>query len=187
MSGDGFLVEGTYYVVSSLELYLISEGSTMSSSRFWRVYGFNMVWGSLSAMCSSMAPVSLNNWCGVSGYWCLLALGWAWFWCWDGGHWEDVSIINVPWCQEFSSSSKVLGLSLSPQGFRLDAYWSSRPHKPHSTKDKLPILLVKATLSSPAHQWGLHQRPSNISRKVSGSVVRDIGWLQSIIWPYYSL
>ena len=50
-----------------------------------------------------------------------------------------------------------------------------RPHKPHSTKDKLPILLVKAILSSPEHPVRLTPKTSNISRKVSGSVVGSIG------------
>ena len=62
-----------------------------------------------------------------------------------------------------------------------------RPHKPHSTKDKLPILLVKATLSSPENPVRFTPKSSNLSRKVSEPVLVSMWSAQSQIWLYSSL
>lgn len=43
-------------------------------------------------------------------------------------------------------------------------------YKPHSTEDKTPRLLVKATLNSPEHPDRLTPKSSNISGKFSGPV-----------------
>ena len=62
-----------------------------------------------------------------------------------------------------------------------------RPHKPHSTKDKFPILLVTATLSSPEYPARLTPKSSNVSRKVFWPVLGSMGLIQSQIWPYSNL
>ena len=67
-----------------------------------------------------------------------------------------------------------------------------RSHKPQSTEDKIPRLLVKATLNSPEHPERRTPKSSNISRKVSGPVawsvygvssVSDLGLLQVVFVP----
>ena len=58
---------------------------------------------------------------------------------------------NIPWDQEFSGNSKSWACVSHLRGSGLIPTKAPRPHKPHSTKDKFPILLVKATLNSPNH------------------------------------
>ena len=82
---------------------------------------------------------------------------------------------------------KVMGLGFSPQVQALLLTVAPRPHKPCSTEDKTPRLLVKATLNSPEHPERLTPKSSNISRNVSGPVVGSISSTQPCIWPYSSL
>ena len=57
----------------------------------------------------------------------------------------------------------------------------------HSTEDKPPRFLVKATLSGSEPPEKLTPKSSNISRKVSVPVVSSMGWAQFQIWPYSNL
>ena len=67
VSWDGLLARGLMPVFWSGVISSLSEGSTVSSSRFWGVYGFSMALGSLSANVQHCVPVSLKNWCGYLG------------------------------------------------------------------------------------------------------------------------
>ena len=78
---------------------------------------------------------------------------------------------NIPWDQEFSGNSKSWACVSHLRGSGLIPTKAPRPHKPHSTEDKTSRLLVKVTLNSPEHSEKLTPKSSDISRKVSGSVV----------------
>ena len=55
----------------SMDLDLVSlKSSTISSSRFWGVYGFGIALGILSAGVQCCVSVLLNDWHGVSGHGC---------------------------------------------------------------------------------------------------------------------
>ena len=97
---------------------------------------------------------------------------------------EGLTPINVHWGQEFPDGSKSWAWGSYLRGSGSMAIEAPRLHKPHSTKDRLPIFLVKATLNSPAR---LTPKSSNISRKVSRPVVGSVGSYQTQIWPYFSL
>ena len=129
------------------EMDLLSlKGSTVSSSIFWGVYGLDMAFGSLSASVQCCVSVLLKDYVGVSGHWCLLAFGWAWFWCWDGGSWEGSHLLMFP---EVMSSLMGLGLGLSSQVFRLSAYWSSKTSQATQHKRQVSNTLGEGKTQEP--------------------------------------
>ena len=65
-----------------VELDLVSlEGSAISSSVFWDVYGFGMALGSLSVNVQGCAPVLLRNWHETSCIGACWLLGGVWSQC----------------------------------------------------------------------------------------------------------
>ena len=64
---------------------------------------------------------------------------------------------------------------------------ASGAHVTHSTEDKPPRFLVKATLNGSDHPEKLTPKSSNIYRKISRPVVGSMGSAQFQIWPYSSL
>jgi len=137
----------------------LSEGSTMSSSRFWGVYGFIMALGSLSANVQHCVPVSLKNWCGVSGYWCLLAFGWAWFWCWDGGLWEGSHLLMFSGVRSSPvvQSPGLESLTSGVQARCLLKYQDLTSHTAQKTNYQYSWWRQHSAAQN--IQWGLHQRP----------------------------
>jgi len=83
----------------------------------------------------------------------------------------ELSLINIPRRQEFSGGPKFWTWVSHLRHLGPTLYIAPRPHKPHSTEDKTSRLLVKVTLNSPEHSEKLTPKSSDISRKVSGSVV----------------
>ena len=88
---------------------------------------------------------------------------------------EGLLSINVPCGQEFSDFSKSWAWVSQLRGSGSMPIEAPRSHKLHRTKEKFPILLVKATLSSPEHPVRLTPKSSNISRKVSGLILGNMG------------
>ena len=89
--------------------------------------------------------------------------------------------INVPWDWEFSGDSECLTLVSHFRGSAQLHTVAPRPQKPPSTENKIPRLLVKATLNNSEHPKKLTTKFSNISRKVSGPVMRSVRSSQSQI------
>ena len=63
-----------------------------------------------------------------------------------------LSPINIPWGWQVSGGSQSWAYVSHLRGSGLTPTVAPRPHKPHSTEEKLIRLLVKATLHSPEHQ-----------------------------------
>lgn len=82
----------------SMGLHLIClKGSAMFSSVFFSIYVFDMALGNLSANVQPCVCVILKDWCGPFRHWSLLAFGWAWFGCEDGGLREGSHFLMFPW------------------------------------------------------------------------------------------
>ena len=90
-------------------------------------------------------------------------------------------LINVPWGWAVPGGSKFWAWVSHFRILGLTPPVTPRSHKPCSTEDNTPRLVVKVILSSADYPVRLTPNASSISRKVSGSVVGSVGSCQSQI------
>ena len=58
--------------------------------------GLVLLWVACLLMCNIVFLFYWKNWHGAYEHWGLLAFGWAWFWCWDGGLSEGSCLLVFP-------------------------------------------------------------------------------------------
>ena len=90
-------------------------------------------------------------------------------------------LISIPWDWEVSGRSKSWACVSHFRILGLIHPITPRSDKPHNTEDNTPRHLVKEIISSAEYPVRLTPNASNISRKVSGSVVDSVGSSQSQI------